>query len=134
VKFYFTITSQFLIIFLLLYILHYFKGYTMTKFSKLALAALFAFAVVGTTASADVAKGQKLYSKKLKDACGFSGAKFAASHTQDEWEEIKGAGKFADEVKKVCPKLEKGYDSKWDQDLYDFSYEFASDSGNVPSC
>jgi len=32
----------------------------MNKFTKLAVAAIFAFAVVGTTASADVAKGQKL--------------------------------------------------------------------------
>jgi hypothetical protein len=104
----------------------------MTKFSKLALAALFAFAVMGTTASADVAKGQKLYSKKLKGACGFSGAKFAAKHTQDQWEEIKNAGKFGDEVKKLCPKAK--FKDKWTNDIYDFSYEYASDSGNVPSC
>ena len=106
----------------------------MNKFTKLAVAALFAFAVVGTTASADVAKGQKLYSKKIKGACSFTGAKFAASHTQDEWEEIKEAGKFATEMKTLCPKLEKSYKDKWDQDLYDFAYEYASDSGNVPSC
>ena len=105
----------------------------MTKFSKVALAALFAFAVMGTTASADVAKGQKLYSKKLKGACGFTGAKFAAKHTQGQWEEIKNAGKFADEVKKICPKA-KPIKDKWSNDLYDFSYEYASDSGNVPSC
>ena len=105
----------------------------MTKFSKVALAALFAFAVMGTTASADVAKGQKLYSKKLKGACGFTGAKFAAKHTQDEWETIKNAGKFAEEVKTICPKATK-FKDKWSNDLYDFSYEYASDSGNVPSC
>ena len=102
--------------------------------TKLATAALFAVAMLSTTASADVAKGQKLYSKKMKDACGFTGAKFAAKHTQDEWEEIKEAGKFADEVKKICPKLEKGYKDKWNDDVYDFVYEYASDSGNVPSC
>ena len=105
----------------------------MTKFSKVVLAALFAFAVMGTTASADVAKGQKLYSKKLKGACGFTGAKFAAKHTQDEWETIKNAGKFVDEVKKICPKATK-FKEKWANDVYDFSYEYASDSGNVPSC
>jgi hypothetical protein len=104
----------------------------MTKFSKLALAALFAVAMLGTTASANVEKGKKIYSKKLKGACGFSGAKFAAKHTQDQWEEIKNAGKFADEVKKLCPKAK--FKDKWSKDLYDFSYEYASDSGNVPSC
>ena len=105
----------------------------MTKFTKLAVAALFAFAVVSTTASADVAKGQKLYSKKLKGACGYTGAKFAAKHTQDEWEAIQESGKMADELKTLCPKLDK-YKSKWDQNVYDFVHEYASDSGNVPSC
>ena len=105
----------------------------MTKFSKVVLAALFAFAIMGTTASASVAKGQKLYAKKLKGACGFTGAKFAAKHTQSEWEEIKNAGKFTDEVKKICPKA-TNFKDKWANDVYDFSYEYASDSGNVPSC
>ncbi len=105
----------------------------MTKFSKLALAALFAFAVMGTTATADVAKGQKLYSKKLKGACGMTGAKFAGKHTQDEWKEIKDAGKFSDEVKKICPKA-KSYKDKWNDNMFDFANEYASDSGNVPSC
>jgi len=105
----------------------------MTKFSKLALAALFAFAVMGTTATADVAKGQKLYSKKLKGACGMTGAKFAGKHTQDQWKEIKDAGKMSDEVKKICPKA-TSFKDKWSDNIYDFSYEYASDSGNVPSC
>ncbi|SFV61663.1 hypothetical protein MNB_SV-6-1006 [hydrothermal vent metagenome] len=105
----------------------------MTRFTKLALAALFAFSVASTTANADVAKGMKLYSKKLKGACGFTGAKFATKHTQGEWEEIKNAGKFSDEVKKLCPSAKKWKD-KWADDVYDFAYEYASDSGNVPSC
>jgi hypothetical protein len=105
----------------------------MTKFTKLAVAALFAFAVVGTTASADAAKGQKIYSKKFKGSCGFTGAKFASKHTQDEWEKIKEAGKFAAELKTICPKVSK-YKDKYTSDLYDFAYEYASDSGNVPSC
>ena len=105
----------------------------MTKFTKLAVAALFAFAVVGTTANADVAKGMKIYSKKLKGACGFTGAKFATKHTQSEWEAIKEAGKFEEEAKSICPKLKK-YKAKYTNDLYDFAYEYASDSGNIPSC
>jgi len=104
----------------------------MTKMTKLALAALLGMAVLSTTASADAAKGKKIYMKKLKAKCGFSGAKFAAKHTQDEWEKIKGAGKFQDEVAKVCSgaKLK----DKYVNDVYDFAYEYASDSGNVPSC
>ncbi len=104
----------------------------MTKFTNLALAALLGLAVVSTTASADAGKGQKLYMKKMKASCGFSGAKFAAKHTQSEWEKIKGAGKFADEAAKLCPGVK--LKDKYVPHIYDFAYEFASDSGNVPSC
>ncbi len=106
----------------------------MKKLTTLALAALLGLTMVATTASADASKGLKIYSKKLKAPCGMTGAKFAAKHTQDQWESIKGAGKFGAEVKKICPKAAAGYDEKWTNDLYDFAYEYASDSGNVPSC
>ncbi len=100
--------------------------------TKLAVAALLGLAVVSTTASANVNKGKKIYMKKMKAACGFNGAKFAAKHTQGEWEKIKGAGKFAEEAAKICPglKLKK----KYINDVYDFAHEYGSDSGNVPSC
>jgi hypothetical protein len=104
----------------------------MTKITKLAVLALLGLAVLSTTASADAAKGKKLYQKKLKAACGFTGAKFAAKHTQDEWEAIKGAGKFSEEVIKICPKAKMK--DKYVPSIYDFAYEYASDSGNVPSC
>ncbi len=84
-------------------------------------------------AMADAAKGQKLYSKKLKKACGFTGAKMAAKHTQDEWEEINKSGKLVDEIKKVCPNV-KSVKKSYIPHLYDFFYKYASDSGNVPSC
>ncbi|RRS30060.1 MAG: cytochrome C [Epsilonproteobacteria bacterium (ex Lamellibrachia satsuma)] len=105
----------------------------MTKMTKIAVSALLGLAVLSTTASADVKKGQKLYMKKMKAVCGFSGAKFAAKHTQDEWEKINNAGKFEEEAKKICPKLKK-LKPKYIPHIYDFSYEYASDSGNVPSC
>lgn len=104
----------------------------MNKMTKLAVAALLGMAVFSTAASADVNKGKKIYMKKLKAACGFNGAKFARVHTQDEWEALKESGKFDDEVKKICPKSK--LKPKYENDIYDFSYEFAKDSGNVPSC
>ncbi|NPA29841.1 MAG: cytochrome C [Epsilonproteobacteria bacterium] len=106
----------------------------MKKLLTLVAAGFFAMALTATTASADAAKGQKIYSKKLKKACGFNGAKFAAKHSQDEWEEIKENGKFADEIKKLCPNANVGKLKKYLDDLYDFSYEYANDSGNVPAC
>ena len=110
----------------------------MIKISKIALVALLIGGLGATVASADAAKGQKLYSKKLKKECAASGvangAKMAAKHTQGEWEEIGVKGVKA-EIEKICPKVkEKSLKSKYLKDYYDFFYNFASDSGNVPSC
>jgi Spy/CpxP family protein refolding chaperone len=105
----------------------------MKKTAKIILASALALGFMTTTASADVAKGQKLFSKKLKKGCGMSGAKFAAQHSQDEWESIMEKGQMADEIKKLCPGV-KEVKEKYIEHFYDFSYEYANDSGNVPSC
>ena len=86
--------------------------------------------LTATSVMADSTKGQKLYSKKLKKSCGMSGAKMAAKHSQDEWEAI-GTDGLNDAIKKECGKTTKG---KYLPHLYDFFYEYANDSGNVPSC
>jgi hypothetical protein len=57
-----------------------------------------------TTASASVEKGQKIFKKKFRKYCRFSGVKFARHHTRAEWE-----------------------------DVYEFSYKYASD-GVVQKC
>lgn len=106
----------------------------MTKFSKLALAALFGMAMLTTTASAgNPDKGLKIYSKKLKKVCKMSGADFAKKHTTDEWTEIIEGGKMGDEITAIC-----GDDVKLKEKLVpfvgDFAVEYSSDSGNVPSC
>ena len=54
---------------------------------------------------------------------------------EGEWEEIMENGKFEDEIIKICPKVKKGkIKPKLQKHIYDFSYEYANDSGNVPSC
>jgi ATP-dependent protease HslVU (ClpYQ) peptidase subunit len=107
----------------------------MNKIVKIALSATVILSLGATVASADAAKGQKLYAKKLKKVCGFSGAVFAAKHTQDEWTDIEDSGKMADEIKSICPNVpKKALKSKYIKDYYDFANDFASDSGNVPSC
>jgi cytochrome c553 len=92
---------------------------------------------LGTTANADVKKGQKLYLKKCKK-CHGNGTKGAAMKTQDEWEEA-----FADDAEQMKEwhkgtKAEKFIDGekfqKMAPDLKDFLIEYGSDSGNVPSC
>jgi len=95
------------------------------------------FAMVGTTStlSANAQKGQKIFKKNMRKACGFSGVRFSRSHTQEEWKEIYEANKLQQEAKKICPrlKLEKIKDSWW-PNIYDFSYEYASDSARIPKC
>jgi len=105
------------------------------KLVKIALAGLLLASVGASTLSADAVKGQKLFIKKFKKPCGFNGAKFAAKHSQDEWEKIMNDGKFKDEMMKICPEIQEDkIKDKWIQHIYDFSYEYANDSGNVPSC
>jgi hypothetical protein len=107
----------------------------MQNYKKVALSALIGLGLLSTSVYADAAKGQKLYSKKLKDACAINGAVFAAKHTQDEWQEIKESGEFANEIKTICPDVEKkALKEKYLEHYYDFVHDFASDSGNVPSC
>lgn len=107
----------------------------MTKLLKLTMAVALLLGVVSTTASADARKGQKIFIKKFKAKCGFNGAKFAAKHSQAEWEEINEAGNFKKEMMTICPDVkESDIKDSWVPHLYDFSYDYANDSGNVPSC
>lgn len=105
----------------------------MNKLLKTVLASAMVLAVSSTVVSADTAKGQKLYAKKLKKACGMSGAAMAGKYSQGEWEEINEAGKLEAEIKKMCPAVKK-VKGKYLPHFYDFFYEYANDSGNVPSC
>jgi len=105
----------------------------MNKLLKLVLASVTALVMTSTVANADVAKGQKLFTKKLKKVCDMTGAKMAAKHSQDEWEAINDAGTLADEIKTICPNVKK-VKEKFIPHYYDFFYEYANDSGNVPSC
>ena len=107
----------------------------MNKIIKIALGATLLLALGATTASADVAKGQKLYTKKLKKACAMTGAEVSGKHTQDEWTEINEAGKLSDEIKTICPNVkDKALKGKYLEHYFDFFKEYGSDSGNVPSC
>ncbi len=102
---------------------------------KALFTALIALALMGTVASADVAKGQKLYTKKLKSACGITGAAMAGKYTQDEWGKIQEEGNINKEIKIICPEVkQKALKDKYTPHYFDFFYEYSSDSGNVPSC
>ncbi len=84
-------------------------------------------------ATDSVSRGQRLYLKKMKKTCAMNGADFAKKHTQDVWHTLKEVGYFSEEVAKICPNL-KEFKEGWSERIFDFVYEYASDSGHVPSC
>ena len=99
------------------------------------MAGTLALGIATSSLSADAVKGQKLYSKLLKDPCGMTGAKFAAKHSQEEWKALKESGKFEEELIKICPNVKAGdVKESLQEHIIDFSIEFANDSGNVPAC
>lgn len=99
------------------------------------MAGTLALGIASSTLSADAVKGQKLFSKLLKDPCGMTGAKFAAKHSQEEWKALKESGKFEEELIKICPSVKAGdIKESLQEHIIDFSIEFANDSGNVPAC
>ena len=105
------------------------------KLLKIIMAGTLALGIASSTLSADAVKGQKLFSKLLKEPCGMTGAKFAAKHSQEEWKALKEAGKFEEEIIKICPSVKAGdIKESLQEHIIDFSIEFANDSGNVPAC
>ncbi|QKG29533.1 hypothetical protein [Campylobacter sp. RM16187] len=112
----------------------------LTKFASIAFAALVGLSLTVSSASADHARGQKLYLKFMKDATGIKGDAFAAQHTIAEWKNLcsnEGAG-FIDEYSKKYPNaadfLKGPQFKKFQPDICDFVIHYAKDSGNVPSC
>jgi hypothetical protein len=111
----------------------------MKKLASVILSVFIGSAFVSSMAFADAAKGQKLYLKYLKKSMGMNGAGFAALHTQDEWEEMfenDGEGvKALMKEKGVSESFLNGDKfKKFMPHIKDFAIEYASDSGNVPSC
>jgi hypothetical protein len=106
----------------------------MKKILTILALSFFVTATMTTSVMAGAKTGQKIFKKKFRKKCGFSGVRFARNHTQAEWEEIWDEGKFKDEAKKICPRLNVNkIKEKWWKHVYDFSHKYASD-GVVPKC
>lgn len=89
--------------------------------------------MMSSFAAADVTKGQKIIIKKLKTDCGFNGGELAKKHTQAEWKTINDEGNLPAKIQEICPNSQP-LKEKFYPHVYDFLYNFASDSGNVPAC
>ena len=112
----------------------------MKRLMKVLLTASILIGFMSTSAMADVKKGQKYYLKTFKSKFKMNGVKFATLYTQDEWTELfnnKAEG-FIREFSVRYPKAQKLLNNpkSWKkiQHVRDFAIEYASDSGNVPSC
>ena len=106
----------------------------MKKLLTVLALSFFVLASMPTVVSASSKKGQKIFKKKFRKKCGFSGVRFARNHTQSEWENIYDKGKFPKEAKRLCPRLKvEKIKSSWWKHVYDFSKKYASD-GVVPKC
>lgn len=84
-------------------------------------------------------KGQKYLLKSLKDPCGMKGGELAKKHTQFEWKKYWEDKTLNEELIKICPKAKEAVESdrfqkKYKNHILQFLYDYASDSGNVPSC
>lgn len=106
----------------------------MKTITKLALTALFGFTMLTSAQAGNINKGQSIYGKKIKGDCGDkTGGAFAATFTQAQWQEALKAGTFEAKVREVCPDIKK-YREKWTPHIFEFANEYASDTGNEPSC
>jgi len=92
-----------------------------------------AILLISHTLYASPNMGQEILEKKLKSGCTISIAQLAAKHTQKEWKELRDQNKLKDELKHLEPNLKK-IDDKELLDIFDFLYEYGSDSGLFPSC
>jgi hypothetical protein len=105
----------------------------MKKLISLLSATTLFVSLSASIVSADPGKGQKIYIKEMKPACGFDGGTMAKKHTQAEWKAIQDAGKLNEELIKQCPEAKPLKDS-YVEHVFDFLHNYASDSGNVPAC
>ncbi len=95
---------------------------------------------LASSAVADINKGKRYYMKNFKQKFKMNGLDFVQLHTQAEWRALfkdEGRG-FIVEFSKKYPKREKYLNDPktWKklQHVGDFAIEYASDSGNTPSC
>jgi len=79
-------------------------------------------------------KGEEIYKKQLKDVCETKKSELSEHYSQDEWEAFASEGKFENTIFEICPQIEPSYNKAWSEDLYQFYYQHARDSEEIPEC
>ena len=106
----------------------------MKNMTALTSSVLFGFILLTSIVDAGaISIGLNIYSNKIKDQCGDkTSGSFASAFSQNEWEEALITGKFESKVKEICPQLHT-YNMQWTPYLFEFSYEYANDTGKEPT-
>lgn len=86
-----------------------------------------------TSLMADIEEGSRVYKQSLRTLCGFSGDVMAKKHTQEEWKKIFETKQLSQELRHFCPHVDK-IEEQTLEHLYEFLYNYASDSGNQALC
>lgn len=105
----------------------------MSKCTNLVLAFFVAWCCLVTFSVADATTGADIFKKEMRKVCGFSGNVMAKKHTQKEWQQLYEKGTFKEDLIYFCPDTQ-GLTEASLKHLYDFLYNFASDSGNTALC
>ena len=79
-------------------------------------------------------KGEAIYTKRLKNICETKESELSEHYSQDEWEAFASEGKFENAIFEICPQIEPSYNKEWSEDLYQFYYQKARDSEEIPEC
>ena len=90
-------------------------------------------AVLSQYIYADDITGERVYSKKLKRACGVKGDVLAKKYTSKKWTYIYNSGQLNNTLKDICPKL-KPIKQEHLKHLYEFLNKYAKDSNKKPLC
>ena len=107
----------------------------MKKLMTILVLVSFTIVSTPTISQSSLKKGQRIFKKKLRKYCRFSGVRFAKKHTQDEWEEIWDEKRFRREAKKICPRLNlRKIKRSWWKHIYRFTYEYGTGGSHVPKC
>jgi len=77
-------------------------------------------------------KGEAIYTKRLKNICETKESELSEHYSQDEWEAFASEGKFENAIFEICPQIEPSYNKEWSEDLYQFYYQKARDSEEIP--
>ncbi|CAA6821284.1 MAG: Unknown protein [uncultured Sulfurovum sp.] len=87
-----------------------------------------------TDIQGDSKRGLDIFKTRIKPYCKMNGETFAKQFMQEDWDDIYYEKEFKMEILKACPKMKDRYKDEWTPHLYQFAFDYASDSDAIPEC